>query len=539
MLVHSLFYSSTLFFFVNARLFSRADVNSCLTGLNVTYPGDPAFQSESQAFNARLSYIPAAIVLPSSVQDVEKLVSCGASLNVSVVARSGGHSYAAYGLGGQNGSLVADLSQLKDITLNGDDTVVVQTGNRLGELASYLWNNGQRALPHGTCPKVGTGGHTSYGGYGPYSRMAGLLMDRVVGAQVVLANGTTVTASNTTNSNLFWALKGAAPSFGIVTSWTYSTLSAPPTTVFFTINLPRYTTSDSFTSAFTAYQSFARNAPKEIAMAFSFGANNGGLGVQLLGNYFGSKADFTALVNPLVQQLGASIGTADEYTDWTKVLVANAYGEALVTAGPSPPNTFFAKSLVTTDNLDDASVKRWADYLINTAARADINWFIQADLYGGAISSDYTADSSSFAHRNAFLVIQFYGSSTNNAPYPSDGIDIVNGMVTSLQSNPSAAYPNYIDPTLSPDQWQAQYFDGNMQRLSGIKALYDPNNVFNFPQSIPVGDRSNVNASSSGPSPTGTNGSSTPNSAPRRGAGMVSFLFTSLALVLISDSCVF
>jgi hypothetical protein len=239
-------------------------------------------------------------------------------------------------------------------------------------------------------------------------------------------------------------------------------------------------------------------------MAFSFGPDgSGGLGVQLIGNYFGSKADFTNLVNGLVQSLQGSIGQANEYSDWTQVLVENAYGEQLVTAGPSPPNTFFAKSLVTVDILPDAALQNWSSYLINPAARADINWFIQADLYGGAISSDFEVSSSSFAHRDAFLVIQFYGSSDNNAPYPADGVDVVNQMVYSLDPNPSRACestlvqyyfmwltllvdPNYIDPTLTAEQWQEQYFGDNMPRLSGIKALYDPNNVFKFPQSIPV-----------------------------------------------------
>jgi FAD/FMN-containing dehydrogenase len=130
-------------------------------------------------------------------------VQCGASLGVPVVARSGGHSYAGYGLGGTDGALICDLSSMKSISYSGDN-VVVQTGNRLGEVATYLWQNGQKALPHGTCPKVGTGGHTSYGGYGPFSRMQGLLVDRVVSAEVVLANGTTVTASSSSNSDLLW-----------------------------------------------------------------------------------------------------------------------------------------------------------------------------------------------------------------------------------------------------------------------------------------------------------------------------------------------
>jgi hypothetical protein len=175
-------------------------------------------------------------------------------------------------------------------------------------------------------------------------------------------------------------------------------------------------------------------------MAFSLGANgSGGISVQLIGNYFGSKTDFTNLVSSLVSGLGGTITTATEYTDWTQVLLANGYGEPLVSPGPDPQDTFFAKSLITTDLLNDTSLQSWGNYLIQTAATADINWFAQADLYGGAISSDFTASSSSFAHRDAFLVFQLYGSSYNNAPYPADGINVINNMLTSIEANPTAA----------------------------------------------------------------------------------------------------
>lgn len=79
------------------------------------------------------------------------MVSCGAQQGMNVSARSGGHSYAAYGL---SGNLVIDLRNLTTLTVNSDGTAVVGTGNSLGSLAEGLWNNGQRALPHGTCPYV-------------------------------------------------------------------------------------------------------------------------------------------------------------------------------------------------------------------------------------------------------------------------------------------------------------------------------------------------------------------------------------------------
>ena len=60
---------------------------------------------------------------------------------------------ANYGLGGQKGSLVIDLSGLDSITVDGD-TAIVGAGNRLGDVAEALYNNGQKAIPHGTCPWV-------------------------------------------------------------------------------------------------------------------------------------------------------------------------------------------------------------------------------------------------------------------------------------------------------------------------------------------------------------------------------------------------
>ncbi|KAG8920765.1 hypothetical protein FRC00_009545, partial [Tulasnella sp. 408] len=179
---------------------------SCLaaTQVKTLTASSSGYSTAALAFNRRLSYKPAAIVYPTSKTDVSAVVNCAAGSGVPVVARSGGHSYAAYGLGGQDGALVVDLSSMKSLSLDSTGLLASQTGNRLGDVAQYLWDNGKRALPHGTCPYVGTGGHASYGGFGLYGRTAGLLLDRIVSAEVVIANGTVLTASNTSHSDLFW-----------------------------------------------------------------------------------------------------------------------------------------------------------------------------------------------------------------------------------------------------------------------------------------------------------------------------------------------
>lgn len=92
----------------------------------------------------------------TTVQEVANLVKCGAAQGLSVTARSGGHSYAAFGVGGEDNHLVIDLSKLKAFNYTSSTQMaVVQTGTRLGELAQQLWTHGQ-ALPHGTCPYVST-----------------------------------------------------------------------------------------------------------------------------------------------------------------------------------------------------------------------------------------------------------------------------------------------------------------------------------------------------------------------------------------------
>lgn len=82
-------------------------------------------------------------------QEAAQIVGCAAQSNLSISARSGGHSYAGYGLAG---NVVIDLSKLKAIDISADGTAKIQTGNMLGDVATTLWNKGKRALPHGSCP---------------------------------------------------------------------------------------------------------------------------------------------------------------------------------------------------------------------------------------------------------------------------------------------------------------------------------------------------------------------------------------------------
>ena len=72
----------------------------------------------TSAYNLRLPYTPIAVTLPATPQHVSDSVTCAATAGVKVQARSGGHSYGSYSLGGKNGSLVVDLQKFNSISLD-------------------------------------------------------------------------------------------------------------------------------------------------------------------------------------------------------------------------------------------------------------------------------------------------------------------------------------------------------------------------------------------------------------------------------------
>jgi FAD/FMN-containing dehydrogenase len=148
--------SSTRFIKPRANLTSITD---CLTSASVSQDllGTVNFTQAIEPFNLRLPFTPVAAAVPTTVSQVQGAVSCGASLGIFISPMSGGHSYASHGLGGEDGYLMVDMRYFYNVTLD-SSTGIAEIGNgaRLGNVATALWNQGQRAISHGSCP-----GHTS------------------------------------------------------------------------------------------------------------------------------------------------------------------------------------------------------------------------------------------------------------------------------------------------------------------------------------------------------------------------------------------
>lgn len=179
----------------------------CLASKAVPFvdaPNTAQYANLSSPFNLRLPYKPLVIVLPTTPQHVSDALKCASQYGVKVQARSGGHSYAAYGLGGKDGSMVIDLRNFQDFKLDSNNVAKVGGGTKLGPMATKLFNGGNRALPHGTCSGIGIGGHAPHGGYGYSSRLWGLTLDHIVALDAVLANGTIVHATATEYPEIYY-----------------------------------------------------------------------------------------------------------------------------------------------------------------------------------------------------------------------------------------------------------------------------------------------------------------------------------------------
>ena len=165
----------------------------------------PDFPALAKPYNLRLAYTPAVIVVPTTTKHVSDAVVCASQNGVKVQAKGGGHSYASYSSGGQNGSMVIDLENFHDISVDAKGIAKVGGGVRLGNLALGIYNNDlKRALPHGTCPGVGVGGHATHGGFGYSSRSWGLTLDTITAMDVTLANGSNIHTTATSYPDIFY-----------------------------------------------------------------------------------------------------------------------------------------------------------------------------------------------------------------------------------------------------------------------------------------------------------------------------------------------
>ncbi|QBI20811.1 FAD-binding oxidoreductase [Egibacter rhizosphaerae] len=194
------------------------DIAERLRG-DVITPADPRYDDARAIYNGMIDSRPALIARCANVADVIAAVTYAREADLMVAVRGGGHNGA--GFASCDDGLVIDLSALRGIRVDpGRRTVQVEPGCTQGDLDHATHPFGL-AVPAGIVSTTGVAGLTLGGGHGYLSRQHGLTIDSLLAADVVLADGRFVTASETEHPDLFWALRGGGGNFGIVTSFRF------------------------------------------------------------------------------------------------------------------------------------------------------------------------------------------------------------------------------------------------------------------------------------------------------------------------------
>jgi len=182
-------------------------------------PGDSGYEEARKVYNAMIDKKPRLIATCVDVADVISCVNFARENQLLLAIRCGGHN--AGGLGIADEALVIDLAGIKHTQVDPEAGIVtVGGGCTWGEVdrASHAFG---MAVPSGIISTTGVGGLTLGGGIGHLTRKCGLTIDNMLSADVVLANGKSVKSSATENPDLFWALRGGGGNFGVVTSFSF------------------------------------------------------------------------------------------------------------------------------------------------------------------------------------------------------------------------------------------------------------------------------------------------------------------------------
>lgn len=466
-------------------------LGASLTG-TLVQPSSPRYAIDRLLYNSKFVHLhPRAIAYCATPDDVARCLDFATSHHVPLAPRSGGHSYGGYST---SDGLVIDVSRMAEISVDGAaNTARVGAGAKLIDVYNVI-GNANRMLPGGSCPSVGIAGLALGGGIGVFGRKFGLTSDNIRSLTVVTADGSVLHADEITHSDLWWASRGGGGgNFGVVTSFEFNVHPMTEVTLF-TLQYP-WTAAPSMMSAWGLW---IDSAPDELwSNCQLLAQGTDGYLAQIAGVYCGSPNELASVLAPLKSSINASpaytfIGER-AYLDAMEIeagcsglSVAACHLTTQDPAGKLGHSAYSAKSSYVDSPMNDQAVAMYIDAVENLHAHAPtLGGGLAFDSYGGAINR-VASDATAFVHRGSLACIQAtYSWTSETAPSViAAGAQWLQWLGTKVFDPSTGAYQNYIDPTLQ--EWPTAYYGTNLSRLSTVKMNYDPHNLFNFAQSIPL-----------------------------------------------------
>lgn len=413
-------------------------------------PGDSAFG------RVRSNYLrggnPGIVLRPSSVEEVVDAVGFArAHPGVALGVRSGGHGIS--GRSTNDGGIVIDVGALDSIEVVDEAArrVRVGAGARWVDVAAALAPHGW-ALSSGDYGGVGVGGLATAGGVGWLAREHGLTIDHVRSVQVVLADGSVVTADADTEPDLFWAMRGAGGNMGIATSFEFE-VDEVGEVGFAQLGFDASDTADFL----VGWAAAVETSPREVTSFLMMGPRTPGRTTvaQVMAVVDSADPDRIiellqpfAQVAPLVQQ-------SVELTPYAQVMANNVRDEAH--HGQGEP--------VGRSALVDHITPEFAAALTALADSGEV-YFLSIRSVGGAVA-DVPSDATAYAGRSANFAVSVLGTRREALDTLWDALSgHFSGMYLSFDTDPR---PERVADAFPP---------ATLARLREIKERVDPGNLF-------------------------------------------------------------
>ncbi|MGA7672855.1 MAG: FAD-binding oxidoreductase [Nitrolancea sp.] len=434
-------------------------------------PGDETYDEARRIFNGMIDRRPRLIVRCVDAAGVITAVNFARNHGLPLSVRGGGHNVAGSSV--VDDGIVVDLSQMRDVHIDPTRrTARVGGGATWGDLdhASHAFG---LATPGGQVSSTGVGGLTLGGGIGHLSRKYGLSADNLRSIDVVMADGTFVTANDDEHRDLFWAMRGAGGNFGAVTSFEFQL--HPISMVF---GGPIIYPVEQVRDALRLYRDYLSNAPDELNAVFAFL-------IVPPGPPFPEHLWHKTMCGLMV----CYCGPLEQAEDIVRPL--RDFGPpALDLMGPMPYpvvqslfdpiaqpglQQYWKGDFITA--ITDEMIEVHAEYGPRIPTPTSI-----VHLYpvSGAVNRVGSSDTA-FAHRDAKFV-HIIGAAYPDPTETPQHVAWVREYWSTLRPHASGAYVNFL-----MDEGEARIrgsYGGNYERLAALKQRYDPSNLFRMNQNV-------------------------------------------------------
>lgn len=441
-------------------------------------PGEAGFAEAVRLWNGMISTTPALVVQPESAEDVSAAVQFARAAGVSLSVKGGGCNIAGTALA--EGGVTLDMSRMATVEVDPDGEVVQLGPGALTKDVDLATQQRGLATVLGSDSATGVGGLTLGGGVGYLTRRFGATVDNLEEVEIVTADGRIRHASAADNEDLFWAVRGGGGNFGVVTRFTLRVHPVGPEVTGGLIIWDAAQADD----VMGAYRELAETASRDLSLTLIMRLAppapfipepwRGAPVIGVLVCHIGDASQADKDLEPLraVGRPIADVVTQKTYVEQQAMLDG-------LQIFPKGLHHYWRSEFLA--HLPAAMLAAFRQQAATITSPRSL-----AMLYhlGGALGVQHPG-ATAFANRDAAYSFIAAGCWPPDDPDPERHRRWV--LSTWEAIRPYGTGGNYVNvQTADEDESRiAQAYGDNFERLSKIKAVYDPDNLFHVNRNIP------------------------------------------------------